>query len=227
MDIEVARVVVAAITAAGAVVWLIGLRFLVASSRKRRGGQRDADEDTGLAGGGREGWLCGSTEVDGEPGALASRAASFLAGGSPYAFGPVKILEKADDRVRFEGAGAGLADRPPGLWFRGGELRFVPLRPGRTRVEWAVEPAAMRSLLWLGGASLAAGLVALIVGCWAVDTYLASSPDPAARWQTFQMFQVIHFLWPPFLFGALYRRGANAVAAQVEALANNLPYHAG
>src|SRR5262249_33300367 len=43
-------------------------------------------------------------------------------------------------------------------------------------------------------------------------------------WQTFQMAQAVHFLWPPFLFGALYRQGRRA-AAQFEALAHNLPYY--
>jgi hypothetical protein len=81
--------------------------------------------------------------------------------------------------------------------------------------------------LWLGGLFQAAGLLALVVGCWAVYTYVASSPDPAVRWQTFQMAQAVHFLWPPFLCGGLYRRGARAVAAQFEALAHNLPYYDG
>jgi hypothetical protein len=221
MDIETARLVLAAITAAGGVVWLIGLRFLLASSRRRGAADGALTEE------GREGWLSGSAEVEGEPGTLSSRAATFLAQGSPYAFSPVKIVEKADDRIRFERVDAGMANQPAGQWFHRGELRFVGLGPGRTRVEWVVEPLTMRWLLWVGGAFLAAGLAALVVGCWAIDTYIASSPNPAVRWQTFQMFQAVHFLWPPFLFGALYRQGTRAVAAQFEALASNLPFHAG
>ena len=117
-----------------------------------------------------------------------------------------------------------MGNRRAGYWFRQGELRFTSLRAGRTRVEWAVEPVNMRWLLWLGGAFQVVGLFGLVVGCWAVDTYFASSPAPARRWQTLQMLQAVHFLWPPFLFGALYRSGARAVAAQFEALANNLPF---
>jgi hypothetical protein len=224
MDPEVARVVLAVITAAGAVVWLAGLQFLLASSRARRSGTRHDPAEVALAGGPPEGWLAGSAEVEGQASALASRAAAVLAQSSPSAFGPVMILEKADDHVRFEQAGVGVGNRPAGQWFRRGELRFTPLGPGRTRVEWAVEPADLRWLLWLGGLFQAAGLAALVIGAWAVYTFLASSPDPAARWQTFQMLQAVHFLWPPFLFGALYRRGTTAVAAQFEALAHNLPY---
>jgi hypothetical protein len=68
------------------------------------------------------------------------------------------------------------------------------------------------------------GLVAIVGGCWLMFTYVVASPNPDVRWQTFQMLQVGHFLWPPFLFGALYRRGRRETAAQFEALAGNLPY---
>jgi hypothetical protein len=224
MGTEVARIVLAAITAAGAVAWLAGLRFLLASSRIRRDRHQEDVAEAGFTGEGREGWLSGSAEVEGEANTLATRAATVLAKGSLQAIGLVKILEKADDLVRFERAGAGVANQPAGQWFRRGELRFTSLRPGRTRVEWAVEPVNMRWLLWLGGAFQVVGLFGLVIGCWAIDTYIASSPDPAVRWQTLQMLQAVHFLWPPFLFGALYRSGARAVAAQFEALANNLPF---
>jgi hypothetical protein len=224
MDPEVARVVLAVITATGAIVWLAGLRFLLVSSRARRGRTGHEAATVAFAVGPPEGWFAGSAEVGGQASALASRAAAVLAQGSPAAFGPVMILEKADDYVRFERAGAGVGNQPAGQWFRQGELRFTPLGSGRTRVEWAVEPADMRWLLWVGGLFQAAGLAALVIGAWAVYTFLASSPHPAARWQTFQMLQAVHFLWPPFLFGALYRRGTTAVTAQFEALAHNLPY---
>lgn len=58
-----------------------------------------------------------------------------------------------------------------------------------------------------------------------IYTYVASSPNPATRWQTLQMLQAVHFLWPPFLFGALYRRGVKEVVAQLEALVHNLPFY--
>ncbi len=82
----------------------------------------------------------------------------------------------------------------------------------------------MRWLLWLGALFQAAGLIALVVGCWAVYTYIVCSRDPNVRWQTMQMIQVCHLLWPPFLLGALYRRGRREVVSRFEALAHNLPY---
>jgi len=68
------------------------------------------------------------------------------------------------------------------------------------------------------------GLIAIVVGYWAIATYVIPSPDPGVRWQAVQMVQAVHFLWPPFLFGARYRRSVREVTAQFQALANNLPF---
>src|SRR5439155_11191633 len=90
MDPEVAQLVLWGITAAGAVAWLAGLQFLLASSRRRRAGTREAPGEGAFVGEGREGWLSGSAEVEGEASALATMAAAVLAKGIPYTFGPVK-----------------------------------------------------------------------------------------------------------------------------------------
>ena len=124
MDPEVAQVVLAAITAVGAGVWLVALRFLINSARNVRAAQPQALAETDLAGEGHDGWLSGSAEVEGDASTLASRAAAILARGDPFTLGHVKILEKADYYVRFERAEAGVANRPAGYWFRRGELRF-------------------------------------------------------------------------------------------------------
>src|SRR5262245_10872462 len=108
MDPEVAQIVLAVITAVGTIVWLIALQFLIASARGRRTGEPQAPGEADHAGEGREGWLSGSAEVEGEASALASRAAAILAKGDPFAFGPVKILQKTNDSVRFERADVGL-----------------------------------------------------------------------------------------------------------------------
>jgi hypothetical protein len=178
-----------------------------------------------LAGEGQANWLTGSAEVTGEAKTLVARAAMVLVQDSLHTLCPIQILEKTDDRLRFEQVRNGVGSQQAGWGFRQGELRFTPLGPGATHVAWAIELTNLRWLLWLGGLFQAAGLVALVAGCWVVYTYVASSPNPTVRWQTFQMLQVVHFLWPPFLFGTLYRRGERAVAARFEALVHNLPYY--
>jgi hypothetical protein len=227
MTTETAGVVLASITAVGALIWLIALRFLIAASHRGRAGQQAGADEAAFSEEGREGWFVGSTEVEGDVGTLAARAAAVLAAGNPYTFGSVKVLEKSDARVCFERVEGMVSGRPASQWFRRGELRFTPLRAGRTRIDWAVEPESLRWLLRIGVIFQIAGLLALVGGCWAIYAFIASSPIPAVRWQTIQMVQAIHFLWPPFLFGALYGRGTKGVAAQFEALANNLPYYDG
>jgi hypothetical protein len=227
MDPDIAHIVLAGITAVGAIVWLIGLQYLIASARAGRTGQQPAPGEADLSGGEPAGWLGGSAEVEGDARTLAPRATTLLAKGNLTTFGVVKILRKTDDSVLFERAEAGVANLPAGQWFRRGELRFTPLGSGRTRIEWAAEPARTGWLLGLGGVFQVLGLVALAVGCWAIGTFVVPSPEPDVRWQTLQMVQAVHFLWPPFLCGALYRRARRAVAAQFEALVNNLPYHDG
>lgn len=216
MSPEVAQQVVFGITAVGFVVWLWSLSFLVKSARLMKPERQDD-----LAEQPARNLLSGSAEVEGDPKTLAAKAAAVLAKGS---LGPLKIVDKTDDRLVFERLDLGISKQPAGRWFRRGELRFTGLRQNRTLVEWAVEPAALQWLLWIGGIVQAVGLVALIVGCWAMSTYVAASPQPDIRWQSLQMLQVVHVLWPPFLFGGLYRKGIRGVKAEFEALANNLPY---
>jgi hypothetical protein len=222
MDPQVAQLLLGAITALAAVVWLLGLQFLLTAYRLGQTQYRDiAGHDSGSQF--TANCLAGSAEVDGQASALAARATSILVSGT-LPLGPLKIVERTDSHIRFERVGPGVAGQPAAGWFRQGQLWFTPLGQGRTRVEWAVELAHTSWLLWLGGVFQAAGLIALGVGCWVVYTYVVSSPDPSVRWQTFQMLQVSHMLWPPFLFGALYRRGRREVATRFEALAHNLPY---
>jgi hypothetical protein len=225
MDQDVARIVLGSLTAVGAVVWLMGLQFLLTTFRGQRSREPEAFGELDFDREDHEGWLAGSTEVEGEAPALASRAAAILIQGNLGALGPVKILDKAPDRIRFERVGMGAGRGSPGQWFRRGELRFTPVGAGRTEVAWAFETAAMRRLLWAGLVIEAAGLIALVVGCWAISTYVIPSPNPGVRWQTVQMVQVVHFLWPPFLMGGLYRKGVAALATQFEALASNLAFY--
>jgi hypothetical protein len=216
MPPEVAQQVIFAITAVGFVVWLCSLSFLLKSAQMLpSGSQNEIDEPTARK------WITGCAEVEGIPKALAAKAAAILASGN---LGALRIVEKTDDKIVFERLNPGMGKQPPGRWFRRGEIRFTSLGQNRTQVHWTVEPVSGRWLLGVGGIVQGLGLVGLIVGGWAMSTYIAPSPDPAVRWQSLQMLQVVHVLWPPFLFGGLYRRGVRGVKSGFEALANNLPY---
>ncbi len=224
MDQQAAEFVLAGITAVGTVVWVTALRFLIVSARTRPAGS--AGDEGGPADEWPTGWLSGGAEVDGDAAELSTRAAALLAKGAALPGASLKIVEKADRLIRFEGTGVGRGSRSQG-WSLRGELRFAPAAGGRTRVAWGAEPVRMRWLLWLGAAFLAAGLVALVALCSLLGTLVVSSPNPAVRWQVFQMVQAFHFVWPPFLFGGLYRLGRRGMASQLEAFVHNLPYAAG
>jgi hypothetical protein len=55
-------------------------------------------------------------------------------------------------------------------------------------------------------------------------SYVIPNPNPSVRGQAFQVVQVVHFLWPPFLFAALSRQPVRWISARVDALVTNLPY---
>lgn len=216
MDTQTASTILTAITAGAAVIWIVGLQFLLAS-RQRKPAQCaeifSCDEPADA----RTDALFGSAEIEGDTAELASTVAAVLA--NDERFGPIKIVEASDNCVIFERPVAG-GCRP-----RRCTLTFRAAPAGRCRVEWNVDLSVARLLLRAGFLVQALGLVAIVVGFWALKTYVVASPSPAIRAQAVQMVQVIHFLWPPFLLGALYRGAARGLSSRLEALVSNLPYY--
>jgi hypothetical protein len=220
MSSETAQLVLGLIAGAGFVVWLAGLQFLLTSARTAK----SATSLPELTEPPPADWLLGSTEVQGQPATLVKRAATQLVKLGAGTVGTIKILECTDDRLAFERIGPMPGNMSQGNWLRRGELRFTPQGRERTTILYAVERAPLRWLLWLGSLFLLLGLIALIGGYWLLHTLVASSPDLTLRWQTLQMGQIVHFLWPPFLMGGLYRRSVHNLRATFEALTTNLPY---
>lgn len=223
MNIEAAQLVFAIIVTIGAIVWLIALQFTIAAFQLKRAtpGSADALDFTDKP---PRSWYFGSAEVDGEPGVLSRKAAHVLARESSLSLGSLKVLEQTDRRVRFERIGQYSSHQTQGLWFSRGLFQFNPSGPGRTRIDYAIELREMRGLLIGGLIFLFLGLLVLVVGGWFMYVYVVTSPDPALRWQTIQALQMFHFLWPPFLFGSLYRYGKRNTLTRFEALVHNLPY---
>jgi hypothetical protein len=91
-------------------------------------------------------------------------------------------------------------------------------------VDYAIAIPQGRVLLVLGAVFQLLGLIALVGGFFAIVTWVVPNPDPGVRAQSVQMMQVVHFLWPPFLLGGLYRMRRRTVQARFEILVNNLPY---
>jgi len=221
MDPEVARVVLYGTIALGAVVWLVGARFLINSYRTPHPA---AAERLSFAEPAAVGMVRGSAELDGQPADMAARAAAALAAGTVVPFGLVKIVDRREDFVAFEGVAPLEYGQRQGARVRRGEFRFVALNSRRTRIEYVVELPHGLGLLWGGVAFQVLGLAALVASFLVFQYYVVDNPDPGIRWQTFQALQVSHFLWPPFLFAALYRKRYSGVRSALDALAHNLPH---
>jgi len=229
METETALSILYAITAAGALIWFASLQFLLVSFRKPkpamdgpaqeiRFGQQPPSAPPGL--------IVGHAEVEGQPAELAAKAASLLAGEPQGSFELLRILERTEDRVSFEGTGytAPGSSRPGHIAM--GQLRFAPLGNGRTAVDYAISVSGGR-FLWLAVIFQALGLLGLVAGFWLIHSFVVPHGNPAIRGQVVQMVQIIHFLWPPFLFAGLYRAGRRVVRTRFEALVHNLPYYGG
>ena len=222
MDAQIAELVLYAITAVAVIVWGVALRFLSASRRVQEGPPAERFEPGTPP---SENLVAGSADIEGQPSELAAKAASVLAKESGGPLGQMKILQRTDDRVVFEGVGPSPASGSAGPCFRRGELRFTPLDRDRTCVDYAVDVSGGKGLLLGGAIFQLVGIIAILVGFILFRTLVVPNQDPEIRWQTFQMIQVGHLLWPPFLFGALYRRKYSVVRAGFDALVHNLPYH--
>jgi hypothetical protein len=222
MDEETAKMVVIALTAVGVVAWLAGLTVMLRATRERRARADDSVDQYDMEGPPSPGTITGRAEVEGEPGALTTKLAERLARDGLGFFGPVKILTCSPKEVTFEAAGTNLgAGGYAGSGFRRGRVRFAGSGT-RTRVDYAVETSSRGILLALGWVALALGLAALIAAPWLEFTYVL--PNPNLRTQAIQTVQMVHFLWPPFLFAFLSGQPGRVVRAQMEALVNNLPY---
>ncbi len=248
MEIETARMVLFGIAGVGALVWLASLRFLQAAARSRQaetsgGGAFSASETSGMGNSwGRppeDAWedpgrssrskLSGIVEVEGEPADLSARAASMLATGS---LGFINILERSDRHIVFGCGGRSGVGGAGGVgrqrsWMLGSfqaELRFEDAGMNRSRVEYRAEIPRGRWLLVTGAVFQMLGLITLAGGFWVLYTYVLPHENPAVRVQVIQMAQAVHFLWPPFLFGALYRRWGSSVKSALETMIRNLQH---
>ena len=132
-------------------------------------------------------------------------------------FGPVKIVTRDLSEIAFEAAG------PSMNGFQGGRIRLTP-SGHRTRIDYAIATKS-RGLLIGGWIAVVLGLVAVVVTPCLMFLIVLPHPNPNIRAQVFQSFQMVHFLWPPFLFASLARQPGRMFRARMESLVHNLPYN--
>lgn len=227
MAVESAEMLLFAITALGAILWLTGLQFTIRSFPRvaalRDGLSRPFDFEPEPP----KEWICGGADVKGNLPELVAKATAALVGGNITGIGPVKILETGDDRIVFEGMAHigcnSTRNQMPGR-IGHGQLRFVPLDHERTNVQYVVQPTGMLWMLWTALGIQCLGLIALVAGFWLVYALVVHNANPVVRWQTLQMLQTVHFFWPPFMFAFMFRYGRKAIRSGLDLFVHNLPY---
>ena len=170
------------------------------------------------------GTITGIAEVAGNPDELTAKLAERLARDGLGFLGPIKITSADRKQVSFEAIGNSPGGSgPPPVYLRRGVVKFSSAG-NKTRIEYRVEAGSGRALLALAWVFIALGIVALVAVLCVEFAVVIPSPQPAVRAQAFQMIQVIHFIWPPFLFAHLSRQPVKLIRNQFEALVHNLPY---
>jgi hypothetical protein len=215
MTAAAAEMLLYAITAVALAVWVGGLEFLHATVRKSKKG---IDEFAKFDEPPPASLIYGSAEMEGNAAELSQKAAMLLAAKS------AKILQCTDEMIDFETSSDYLSGQRFNIPVLHGQLRFTPLSAQTARVDYAIAKPRSTILLTLAFVFQALGFVAIITGFLAIYFLVVPNQNPAIRSQTVQMIQVIHFLWPPYLFAFLHRKIVAVIKTQFDTFIHNLPF---
>ncbi len=202
---ETARLIFYVILGAEIVAWVIAAHFSLRA-----------------LGDGEGSVLGGELEAEGDEEELSRRIAeSLAAGASPLAQG-FRLTERTGERIAFERAMPGATSGPAQAVIDSGLVTFERTASGKVRIAYAAKVERLLRITRIGLLiSLAAGIVALCVGAVLVWVLIIPNETPGVRWQVFQTFQVAQFLWEPWLFLGLRRRGKRVAKAYMETLVSN------
>lgn len=229
MTVETAELVLYIITGIECVIWMVAFRCLatMGKPRVRRGilkdeadrydVSHDAPDPAARLADELESIASGSSEIAGDFEQMSARLAQQVAGKFPAA----KITAQSPDQLVIEPS---ISSRWTG--FDRIDVAFRPLGETRTEVSYQVWGKPARAPAWAWWLSWI-GLAAIIIGFVLFKLYIVPHPNLAIRGQTFQMLQVIHLLWPPFLavlLGRTRKLAGKAVAGYLDGMVTNLPY---
>ncbi|MFO0948130.1 MAG: hypothetical protein U1D30_19790 [Planctomycetota bacterium] len=215
MDEAVARMIVFGILAVAAIVWCAAFWF-VASSVGRARPQDEfnpfGEEDSG----GYQ--VFGRQQVRGRPETLLKTLARHLA--QPTMMGrPSFQLDSVNaNRLTFQYLNP--ANLAP---IARGEVHIDSVGGGGSMVHYRIRMNAKAHWLLVGAKiALVLGLASIVVAIVIMERFVISNPSPAIRWQSVQAVQVVHFIWPPFLFAGIYRQQRGVLTRTLESTIHNL-----
>ncbi len=217
MPIEIAKAVCIGAAVVGVVIWLMGYMSI---SKLKRPAHLEGFEGIDRRSGGPDEdrtMLTGSREVKRPPGDVSKAIVAWLA--SNPAGGALQITESTESRVAYKAAQGG------NIFFGTGVFDIEPT-PGGCEVRYRIDLAAFGRKLWIAGVSIS--LLLALPGATILPAmlyiFVASHEDPSVRWQALQSLQMIHGLWPPFLFGFIFRRIRKHIGQSVEMNLANLEH---
>lgn len=249
MSTQTAQLIIIVISVAAVIVWGIALRFLQRTDRICRGlADRQADDTdpftsmktfgdedlraarSGMDGSGEIGdsvadnpYLVRGEEVVNLPvGTLADEIPRQLIQ-QPAVLGQVKLNEVTARSIEFEGVMSNNYNKHGGpRTFKNGLITLDPLGETQTRVTYRITPVGAGIMLLIGRIINLISLVVIIALGSVLWIFVAGNEEPAIRVQSVQMFQVIHFLWPPFLFAGLARILRKRLEQGIKTMINNI-----
>lgn len=218
VHLETAKELFFAIAAPMWAMWLFGTWFAFSRLRAARAPEILADDPEARD------VLTGEAELTGDAEAISKKIAEqIVAATSMGGMSGVRITERTSERVAFQkikGVGGNAA-----MAFDSG-LVTLDAQGDKVRVRYAVSQKRfariMRIVTYL--VCFLYGGAAVVVWPMIVWVYFVNSEDAAMRHQFFQIIQMIHGVWPPFLVGFLSGRLRRATSGFFETLLANLEH---
>jgi hypothetical protein len=208
MSSQLATVVVLGAAFIGAVVWVVS--FLKAW----RSASLIEEGETALA---------GEATLEGEPEEVSKKIARSLVGGPSHSIIQVRVVDAGPSGVRVRTPkGGALMPMTGGLE---GEFKIRRAADGKVKVALrtnkGAERRAAKITMWI---CLLIGLPVLVGVPALLMALVVASPHPAVRWQSIQVVQIVHVLWPPFLFLWLGRRTQRVIEEGLGQVLDRLKY---
>jgi len=128
-----------------------------------------------------------------------------------------KVRDETPNSLTFQKLGPMACNQPSGLMFSSVNLHIVE-KNGRRVVRYQVNQGPLFGVFKkiALGICLFLGITALMFLSALIWYFCVQSQNQSARWQVFQMLQILHVLWPPFLFVAIGSQMGRAVTYFLE-----------
>lgn len=224
MSPENAETIFAGVIGIGVFVWLVSLRAILSIGREKTiqdkwdVGNEALHDERGVA---------GQVVVPGDGESLSKALCRSLLNASHGVSGAAyKIEERSPKRVLVEKRGALVCNQQPSTYFSEACFHLTRIGENQVQVDYSIGFERVASKLRKSGLAvvLGLGLPCILITATLIWTLVVGSNNEAVRWQVLQSLQIIHVLWPPFLFVRLYNAGRTQSKIYIENLLESLAY---